>query len=393
LALGSSGCLLFTDPINEAPKVKILPHPDPVYRGIATDFYVQVSDDGNPPPGDVRWWEFDTNQSGSCTSVTAASWASLPFPGPIFVPRDAPHAFKTIKHVATCLCVQAIDQDGAAGQDCSRIEPDTQQPLAKITAISGAPIASQQPKCSQIQLSATWSTFVKEDDIQFKWTLDYVGADPTGKQTQLTNCTGLIPPRPDEYKCLYAAAPGVYNVTLTVTDTPLDMDGATSAPATLGITILEDTPACLEQTTPVMTARLILLGSSGSLGQSRTFTVDSVKDDCEPYPPRRDTPTLQESTFVWSVLDGTSAKPQWVVQANPANSNSFTIDQQNFPNARPGDTLGLRVEIRDTPAQLLHQTTGPACVDDSTVVCCGSGGCTGTNDCVRWTTWTVEFQP
>jgi hypothetical protein len=387
LALGPSGCLLFTDPINEAPKVKIQEHPDPVYRGFDTDFYVQVSDDQSPPPSYVRWSEFTNEDEEGCTWVTLAEWTKLLEP-PQLISSDAPYSLNTSARHVTCLCAQAVDQEGAAGQDCARIEPLTKPPEAGITALPGSSVAGPQPKCSQIQLSAAGSKFVEADDIQFKWTLEYAGQDPAGNQSQLVDCPGLTPPKPYAYQCFYAAAPGVYTVTLTITDTPLGMAGATSEPASLGITILEDTPACLEQTSPVMTAKWIVLEKYAS----RTFTVDSVKDDCEPFPPRRDTPTLQESMFVWYVLDGTTGQTDWRVQPNPANSNSFTIDQQSFPNARPGDTIGLRVEIRDTPAQLLYQTAGPLC-SDATAVCCGAGGCTGTNDCIRWTTWTVEFRP
>jgi hypothetical protein len=389
LALGSSGCLLFTDPINEAPKVKIQPHPDPVYRGTPTEFYAQVSDDQSPLPSDVRWQEFTREDEEGCTWVTAAEWAKLPEPPP-FVSSDAPFGLNTSARRVTCLCVQVFDQQRASGQDCARITPLPKPPEAKITTVSGVAISTQQPKCSQIQLSAAQSVFVEADDIEFKWTLDYAGPDPAGKQTQLVDCPNPKPQR-HEYQCFYAAVPGVYTVTLTVTDTPQGMDSATSAPASFAITIREDVPACLEQTSPLMTAKLILLRSSSV--DSRTFTVDTVKDDCEPYPPRRDTPTLQESTFVWSVLDGTTGQTTWRVQPNPANSNAFTIDQQSFPNARPGDTIGLRVEIRDTPAQLLYQTAGPLCKDPTTAICCGASGCTGANDCVRWTTWTVQFLP
>jgi hypothetical protein len=394
--LGWSGCLLFTDPINKAPVVTLVQLSDHVYRGSPAYFVVGIRDEDDTAMFQVHWHEFESRNQG-CSWVTAADWpASLP--DELFS-SDAPFPFVPSSLDVACLCARTTDRNGASAHACQRIEPQNPTPTASITDLAGAAIASQQPKCSQIQLSAARSQFSPEqpdfpvdDEVEYQWTLSYEGTAPAGRLTQLTACRGLKPPRPNAYQCFYAAVPGVYVVGLTVTDSPAGSSVRTpSIPVSLRITVQEDTPACLVQSSPAISAKWIFLGL-GSKSESRTFTVSSVKDDCEPFPPRTDTPQEQQARFVWSVKDGTQGKATWEVQANPANANFFIIDQQSFPNARPGDTIGLRVEARDTPAQTLM--AGPACAEPpATDICCGPNGCTGVNDCIRWTTWTVQFQP
>lgn len=375
---------------------------DRVYRESPALFTVTIRDEDDTAALQVQWHEFESRNQG-CSWVTDADWpAQRPEE---LLSSDAPFPFVARSLDVTCLCARTTDRNGASGQACQRIEPGNPTPRANITGLAGAAtaaIASQQAKCSQMQLSAEHSVFSPEhpdfpadDLVEYQWTLSYEGPDPMGKLTQLAPCRDLSPPRPNAYQCFYAAVPGDYLVGLTVTDSPAGSAVRTSsAPASLRITVQEDMPACLLRSSPELSAKWILLARSSSLGakyESRTFTVLSVADDCEPFPPRTDTSKEQQATFVWSVKDGTQGKTTWEVQANPTNTNTFIIDQQSFPNARPGDTIGLRVEARDTPAQTLM--AGPACADPATDICCGPNGCTGVNDCIRWTTWTVQFQP
>jgi hypothetical protein len=285
-----------------------------------------------------------------------------------------------------------VDRQGASGFDCERVVADTRVPEAVITDLAGAPVATEREKCAQVELSAAASRFHPADQVEHAWTLDYSGPDPLkGKAARLGACPHRTPPTPGAYQCFYAPVAGVY----TVTDVPAESAPSKTSPVTrLQITVLDDRPACLLQASPDLTAKWILLARSTALGskyEARTFTVASVKDDCEPYPERKDTPVVQKATFIWSVKDGTRDQATWEVQANPANLSYFTVDQQSFPAARPGDTIGLRVEVRDTPAQELFRMNGPLCTEE-VPICCGPEGC-GAGACVRWTTWTVQFQP
>lgn len=384
LASGLCGCLLYTDPINEAPVVTVVPS-GPVLRGAATLFTVSIVREGSPV--NVRWASFAA-KDGGCDWVTAAEWSALP-PGD-GLSSDAPYVYQTESLLPTCVCALVADREGAHGLDCERVVAETPIPVAVITDLTGAPVLGQWSKCSQIALSAAASSFLASDPVTFAWTLDYAGPDPVkGKAARLAPCTSAPPPLAGAYQCFYAPVPGVYAVTLTVTDAPAGaIAAAKTSPVTkLDLTVLDDTPACLAQASPDIAAKWIL----GNQYESRTFTVSSVQDDCEPYPERRDTPTVQRASFIWSVKDGTRGKTTWEVQANPSNLNSFTVDPQSFPAARPGDTIELRVEVRDSPAQQLFRMNGPLC-QENVAICCGSDGCDA-GGCVRWTTWTVQFWP
>jgi hypothetical protein len=185
-------------------------------------------------------------------------------------------------------------------------------------------------------------------------------------------------------------------VTLTITDSVVvngNTNSAKSEEAVFEIPVQVDTPPCLRRTDPDVNAQRILLSRNADLGgtyQSRTFRVLSVADDCEPYPLLAGS-TGAPSRFVWSVLDTTRASPTWTYQTN--TSDSFTVSQSLFPSARPGDTIQLRVEVRDALVQQLYQSGGQVCVMDKEAIC-RVGVEFGTLDaCVRWTTWTVQFQP
>jgi hypothetical protein len=181
-------------------------------------------------------------------------------------------------------------------------------------------------------------------------------------------------------------------VTLSIIDTVVSSgsDASTitkSEPTSFIVPVNEDTPPCLQRTDPDMYAQRILLARSSD--QSRTFSVLSVADDCEPYPLPAGSPN-KPAQFVWSVYDSTQASPSWTYQTN--TSDSFTVSQAMFPNARPGDTIDVRVEVRDTKVQKNYPLV-QACSSDTVDICCGSSACSGINDCIRWTTWTVQFQP
>ncbi len=392
-ALGLSGCLLFTDPINKAPTVTINDHSDPVAIGIPTAFTAKVTDDKDNPSSLLLDWAELTAPVAGCKSITLATWGS---PNKTLSQMDsaAPYMLTAASVTPLCLCARTTDHNGATGIGCTP-NPITPAPVATIVDLSGAPSGPpQRPLCSLVHLYADDSGFASGDQLQFAWTLSYAGTDPAGKSIQLAPCTGVANAIPDQHKCFYAGSPGTYTVTLSITETASGppSSSATSNTDTFSIPVDVDKPPCIERTDPDVYAKRILLSRSTDLGgsyQSRTFKVLNVADDCEPYPLPAGS-THSPTQFVWSVLDSTQASPTWTYQTN--TSDSFTVSQAMFPNARPGDTLELRVEARDTPVQKLYQAGGQVCSQDLDI-CCGSTACGTPNDCVRWTTWTVQFQP
>jgi hypothetical protein len=293
-----------------------------------------------------------------------------------------------------CVCAEAVDRDGAKAVGCLAVQPVNRAPVAVITDVDGFLTGSARPLCSLVHLSAKSSSYFPDDTLSFDWSLGYGGTDPNGSFVKFQDCDGVTTDLDKKLnRCFYAGVPGPYTVSLTLTDTPKNAAPQTSTPASFVALVATDTPPCLQRTDPDLHAQVILLSRSTDLGatyQSRTFKVLSAADDCEPYPVPAGS-TKDASQFVWSVYDGTKTTPTWVYQTN--TTDTFTVSQANFPNARPADTVKVRVEVRDANVQRLYSQGISACPSEQTDICCGPNGCTGTNDCIRWTTWTVQFQP
>jgi hypothetical protein len=386
-ALGLAGCLLFSDPINKAPTVTVLGGESLIYRNQPATFTARVADDKDPPFAlGLRWNKFDA-QGESCQWITHASWPStLPWG-----PTDVSFTFTPSTVKVACVCAEVIDSNGATGQACSPpITPINPAPTAIITDESGALSNQRRALCSSIRLSAEKSASPSGDPLQFEWFLDYSGDDPAGKSIKLAPCDGATPNQ-DTHQCFVASVPGTYTVRLTVTDKPDPTSISTKDTSDpFVIPVSEDTPPCIRRSDPDAYAQLALL-SRGS-DQSRTFKALSVDDDCEPYPAVAGSKGATQ--FAWSVLDltqpGSSGDATWVPQID--TGDSFTVSPAEFPNARPGDSIKVRLEVRDSAVQEFYRKKGVVC-PDSIDICCGPGACSGTNDCVRWTTWTVQFLP
>jgi hypothetical protein len=374
-ALGLAGCLLFSDPVNKAPTVTVSTPASPIYRDTTVEFAATVKDDRDSPSDlQLRWHVFPTTEQ-SCLWISSGDW---PRGGIQSAPTDQPFPYKFDSvDTMNCVCAQVTDSKGAQGYGCSQaIRAATPVPVAVIKDESGLLSGQARRLCSQIKLSAEDSKFPTGDLVQYRWSLQ-----SAGRPVPLSNC-------PDDntavHQCFYAAAPGTYTASLTIDDL-LDKNNPTSGTSPdFVIPVGVDTPPCIRRTDPEARSQLILLD------QSRLFKAVSVDDDCEPFP--MVSGSTGATQFVWSVLDNTSSDASgWVRQTD--SSESFTVSQAKFPNARPGDMVKIRLEVRDTPVQQMYQAGVTVC-STATETCCGPTGCTGgANDCVRWTTWTVQFQP
>jgi hypothetical protein len=333
---------------------------------------------------------FDNPKNLVCVSITPADWDRADSAGEVTpLPSGVAYPFSPKSPDTACVCARATDHNGASSFKCLALTPSNPLPVADIVDASSPSFGSGVPRplCSQVHLSAK-STIPPGDTPTFSWS----GHDPSGNSLQPIDCTGVMTNK-EQHLCFSASAPGTYAVTLSIHDTYTSNGNPStseSLPAQFVVSVAADTPAWLQRTEPDIFAATILLSRGSDLGssyQSRTFVVDSVDDDCQPYPRVLQTP----AQLVWSILDGTSASAQWVYQAT--SSNTFVISQSMFPNARTGDAVKLRVEARDAPTQKLYQQNPqyqPCSGDLAT--CCDGGAC-GSPARVRWTTWTVRFQP
>ncbi len=381
-ALGLAGCLLLSDPVNKVPSVTVSYQGLPIYRNQTVRFTANVNDDQDAAPVlELRWDVLDpkdgdptTGNDGTCLTIGAADWRKGISPTRLDQPFE--HAFDV--PAAKCVCAEVTDSKGAKGYGCSQpIKPSSPIPVPVITDVSGASSGGTRRLCSQIRLfGQNKSESSTADPLVYKWTMQYAGDHPAGRAVELSTC-------PDDktgaYQCMYAAAPGTYTVSLIIEDTVEPKVSGRSADYLIHVDV--DRPPCIRRTEPDVYASFILL--SGSY----TFNALSVDDDCEPYP--QVSGSRDQTQFVWSVFDNTSGgAPGWARQTE--GSASFPISKSKFPNARPGDTIKVRLEVRDAEVQASYQSGGKVCDDIDR--CCGPQGC-GANECVRWTTWTVQFQP
>jgi hypothetical protein len=388
-ALGWSGCLLFSESVNKAPVVTITPPSQPVVRDEKVLFSATVHDDKDSLAKIKLYWnEFKSSNEG-CDWITPAAWLGVIDEYTTPWASDAPYPFTAKSLDVVCLCVRAVDHQGAAGQACQRIQPVNPIPTAVIKDVQGVASGQMRPLCSKIHLSAEDSRYPDGDQPSFDWSLTYTGADPVaGKAVKLASCDKA---KPTQHMCFSADVTGTYEAKLTVTDTVL-VNGAPSVsrsePASFLIPVNVDMPPCLINTDPDMKIQRVILsrnpGSDSSLA-SRTFQVNSAPDDCDEYD--FENGSVGGAKLLWSIYDSTEVTPTWRYLDNP--TKEWTIRQSDFPNARPGDIIKLRVEVNDSRTEE-HRIT---CSPDVTF-CCGSGECRGASDeCVRWTTWKVQFQP
>ena len=384
--LGLSGCLLFTDPINRAPEVTdVRALSDKVLRGKSVDFIATFNDDSDSPRDlDIQWAVFDVTGK-NCDSITKASWEGASTQQ---VTSDELYEFETDMAKPVCVCARARDHHGASGFGCAWVEPQSPELIAKIADLTSIPAGGKHRLCSSIHLSAEPSSFVLADQPQFDWRMEYSGTDPEGSTVKLVECETVEDGAAmSQHRCFYAGAPGTYTVHMSITATPVG-GGETvkSNEAEIVIPVDVDRPPCLQQTTPDVYSQLVMLSTYTDLGasfESRTFKVWSVDDDCEPYP---QAPGKEATQFVWSVYDE-RRDSQWVYQTN--SGDTFLINHTMFPDALPGDEIKVRVEVRDKAVQEQYLSHVYPCDSEQVDRCIDAEH----NECIRWTTWTVQFQP
>lgn len=394
-ALGLPACLLYTDPINDPPSVKVtvrLSDTD-AHRNQAVTAVADVHDaQDDVTTLRLSWATIAAKgDSDGCGWVNATEWNN--------VPSQAGNADHTFTFTPTslnpvCLCARVLDAQGAASVDCAPLRPVNHKPIAVLEDVTGVASGQTRPLYSQVHLTAGSSSDLDGDDLRFTWSQQF----PAGVKT--SECADPLPAgQHDRHLCFVAEIPGDYTVTVTVTDRPdgqPDTQHALSDSAVFKIRANEDAPPCLQSTDPDLHAKRIVLSRTSELGgkyESRTFTVNSASDDGEPYPQVAGS-TRVPAHFVWYAKDPTAATPKW--QQRIENSPSLTISQADFPRALPGDTVQLRVEARDTQVEAAYKNHlynqlnhGGLPCDINDEMCCTDAACS----CVRWTTWTVQFQP
>ena len=88
-----------------------------------------------------------------------------------------------------------------------------------------------------------------------------------------------------------------------------------------------------------------------------------------------------------------AAVAQFSRSAPGAGAPEFVSQSDFLFEAGSSTALEMPVEVRDQAVQKSYASGGKACASDTVDLCCGTSACGTPNDCIRWTTGTVEFQP
>jgi hypothetical protein len=360
--LAAQGCLLFTTPVNTAPKVTILPPSDSTFRGKPITLIASVSD----PDGGVIKLEWSTSM-GACSQRLDAS--QRPQTMIVESPPGDPEftfTFGPSDPQMVCVWVLATDPQGATDLDARTISAQDRPPVAAITVLEPSTRTSGglYELYSTFQLSAATSSDPDGDPIQ-KPTFQILSfpdaAMPTGpgSKPQLVPCSSSMPS--DFVQCLYVGAfAGTYTVSLTVED-GLGMNAVTMT----NLLVDQDHPPCVSDTDPKLDASPIVLDPS----EAKTFTIKEILDDGAPLP----TPAAgahAAPSFAWKVRRNAGA---WQPIVGYDTISALTLPGSTYAT---GDVVDVNVTISDGVAMHLQPACDPRCPVG----------------CPQSSQWTVEYR-
>ena len=376
LASGTSGCLLFTDPINTAPSVSITAQQDPLQLVRSQTAYFTA--DASDPDQSTDSLRFDWYQGKTCNNALGPP-ASPPL-------GHVPFPFQPTELGTGCVAVVVTDNRGATATATLTYEVVDQAPVAVIeiqqTVGQPAPVDGQPYPLalySEITLSGKNSTDSDDDFKLLTFIWNVYAAD--GTQIVLLGC-------PDNskgaYVCTFSTTtPGSYRVELVVSDSSNSQDTAEQfiqvAEDQLP-NIVIDSAEPLPQTSPNESPLLL------AANLDNTFTINRVEDDGDPYPtadPLNPYPA-PPAGFVWFFrLDQTGDLfKRWI-----GDGPTFTIPANTYS---PQQTIQVRAEYHDRVTACQPKTPGcsavfAACDPNATI-------CYSSDFRAQWVTWTVTFR-
>jgi hypothetical protein len=352
----AQGCLLFTEPVNTAPQVKILTPVGALARGQSVTLIAQASD----ADGGKLTLEWSTSP-GPCPqpldpAQRPKTMFQSPAGSPSFTVTTPPDKASTI-----CVWVKVTDSAGASKTDAIAVSFENRLPTAVIEVLSPTTKtnAGRYELYSSFRISGARSSDLDHDLIARRsWMLvsfpQAAKPIPTLVPCSLTSPADLV-------MCLDAGGfPGDYIVELIVNDGTMD-----SLPQRLTVTVDDDHPACVSGTEPAPNASPLVQDP----GEARAFRVTQILDDGAPYPTPNDG-THRAPTFAWQLRR--NAGP-WQPIVGFEGLAALTLPKGSFAS---GDLVDVSVAISDGLATHLQ----PAC----------NAGCPA--GCPQAATWTVEYR-
>jgi hypothetical protein len=358
LAATVPACLLYTDAINSAPQVMIVP-PASVHANEQITFQASASDpDGDPL---TLTWE---RVNRACADVTSDDWESG-------AERSKSETFQMQVAGHEPFCVRVVAEDRHGARTASKPfdgAPANRPPTMIKLGVDGATAAiSAYPLYTTVRLAVSPLTDDDGDPVTFTWkAVDPGGVDRT---KDLLACDPL---QPESVRCFAAERSGPYTVSVDATD---GLPGGNAPTASLILPVMEDAPPCIEVSDPSAETSAVVMAVTDP---ARRFEVRRVKDDGHPYPagPRGGT------TFHWF----TASEDKPFRHELGYDFPTFEVGAARFDDARPGSWYRVRVEVRDP----LREEPGELARLEAT--CQGSRLCEAPVGCVRSITWNVRFR-
>lgn len=367
------GCLLYSHEINGEPSLTIEAPMLLLPRGKAFTIKARVADEEDPPEAlTVTWAEVESD----CPREEHA-----PPPGASNLATGLEYRLTITGFQPVCLFARVTDRSNASGPWKHKQFTGMNRAPTAVLEVNPAPDPDGTiPLYSRVVLSPDKSVDEDGDPLKYHWQV----MTPMGPlaDDKLGCPTGM----PPQARCFVPRKDGRYTVQLVAEEMILSAAKPTaSQPVMQALTVAPDRPPCLQLSDPAVFQNLVLIPS----GTRRTFAGASVSDDGEPYPgPGENGQTM----FIWSVsrTDGATLT-SWEQFASHAPT--FDVSEVLFGNPRPGDQFKVRLEVRDT---LLNDQLGtgavqPACMPREPV--CNDKKARNGADCIRWSTWTVQFHP
>jgi hypothetical protein len=354
--LAMQGCILFTSPVNEPPKVEVLPLP-----AAARGEKVTVTANASDPDGDPPRVEWSTGPAKDCDRPLDASKRPASTYSSTMGTATFPFVFEGGAPSTVCVWALAIDAQGATAVDARTISSENLKPVAAIKVLAPTKKAGSghYELYSYFRLSATGSTDPDGDEVVVpKWELPSF-PDKAVPQPKLVPCPNTA--SNDFVRCLDAGGfAGDYTIELTVGDGMLRSDVAS-----LTLTVDDDHPACVAATVPnVATSPLVL-----DPGEGKTFSITQILDDGAPFPTPADG-AHATPTFSWRVRRNAGA---WQPIVGYEQLAALTLPKNSYAT---GDVVDVSVTISDGLTTHAQTACDPLCPAN----------------CPQSAQWTVEYR-
>lgn len=325
--------------------------PATLYPGARTTLSATVSDPDDPVTQVELSWAFVGKR---CDDATAADWsATRETSGSRFVIEPPARV-----HAPLCVRARARDPHGAEAVDSADFAVTNREPSALLIVdglVEGVPL----PRFRQVRLIAA-GTDADMDDLTYQFS-----AKRGDVAVPLADCGTAAAPG----HCFVADLPGPYEAQVQVSD---GRRAVASPP--VRFTVAEDQPPCIAVSDPELHTAVAIPAAG-----VRRFEVRQVKDDGHPFPAG----PHGAATFYWYVH---SAGRGWARLADQHRPYLDVSPALFFDEVRPGETVKIRVEVRDPERESRDSLAAlaAACVDKPT--------CEQPTGCVRAASWSVEFR-